>query len=240
MFSCGAFAGFLESHEDSVACAVDSASAKMRVLLVTYSIFLLPVLALCQLPSGCRNSTATENATDVPRSFGFLLFRAIDPLDVMGPNEVLFTMGRFYQINVALISETLDLVTSEPQSASMNKHNSSTWTQIQPTHTFGTAPDLDVLIVPGGAGTRSPALNSTIEFIRTTFPKVKYFMTVCTGAMLAAKAGVLDGRNATTNKQAWLTVINTGPKTNWIGDARYVVDGKIADLPSDLRVRKHR
>lgn len=198
----------------------------MRVLS---TLLLLPAFlafASCQSPAKCRNSTAFEDATDVPRKFGFILFRGIDPLDVMGPNEVLFTLGRFYRIDVALIAETLDLVTSEPQLAAMNRHNSSTWTQIKPTHTYDTAPDLDVLIVPGGAGTRNPALNSTIDFINTTFPKVKYLMTVCTGAMLAAKAGVLDGRNATTNKQAWLTVVPTGPKTNWIGDARYVVDGK--------------
>lgn len=156
-----------------------------------------------------------------------VLFRAVDPLDFMGPDEVLLHLGLYYQIERAFIAETMDPITSQPQLATMNKHNSSTWTQIQPTHTFDTAPDLDVLLVPGGAGTRDPNLNRTIDFIRATFPKVKYFMTVCTGAILAAKAGVLDGKRATTNKQAWNTVVPTGPKTQWIGDARWVVDGKV-------------
>ncbi|KAJ4287167.1 hypothetical protein N0V90_012565 [Kalmusia sp. IMI 367209] len=175
----------------------------------------------------CRTDVPSQDATDVPRKFGLLLFRGVDILDVLGPDEVLMQLGRMYRIERALIAETLDPVTSEPLLPFMNALNSSTWTQIVPTHTYDTASELDVLLVPGGAGARNPALNTTIEFLRDRFPKVKYFMTVCTGAMLAAKAGILDGKNATTNKQAWKSVTAAGPNTNWIGDARWVVDGKI-------------
>jgi len=83
------------------------------------------------------------------------------------------------------------------------------------------------LIVPGGLGTRSPSLNSTIDYITTTYPKLRYLITVCTGAGLAAKAGVLDGRRATTNKSAWASTVALGPKVKWVPQARWVVDGNI-------------
>ncbi|KAF7373021.1 Class I glutamine amidotransferase-like protein [Mycena sanguinolenta] len=73
----------------------------------------------------------------------------------------------------------------------------------------------------------SEASETTITFIRNIFPSLKYLITVCTGAGLAARAGVLDGRNATTNKAEWAKTIALGPKTNWIPHARWVVDGNV-------------
>ena len=76
----------------------------------------------------------------------------------------------------------------------MNPMNSSVWPTLNPTHTFETAPDLDVLIVPGGPGMRSPNLNTTIEWLGQKAKEVKHVVTICTGAGLAARAGVMDGR----------------------------------------------
>ena len=99
---------------------------------------------------------------------------------------------------------------------------------LPPTHTLQTAPkDLDVLIIPGGLGTRSPLINDTIEYIARTYPKLQYLLTVCTGSALAARAGLLDGRRATTNKASWSANVIYGPKTKWIPHARWVVDGNI-------------
>ena len=58
-------------------------------------------------------------------------------------------------------------------------------------------------------------------------PKVKILMTICTGSGIAARAGVLDGHLATTNKNAWATMKAMGPKVNWVSPARFVIDGKI-------------
>lgn len=91
----------------------------------------------------------------------------------------------------------------------------------------GTLAGLEVLIVPGGMGTRAPDLQPEIKFIKDVFPSLRYLITVCTGAGMAARAGVLDGRNATTNKRSWASTIVHGPKTNWITHARWVVDGNI-------------
>lgn len=138
--------------------------------------------------------------------------------------------------------------------------------QMLPTHTFATAPPLDVLIVPGGIGTRSlPATQPIVAFIRRTFfspssssaadkPSLppsgdsasssspcnldrnhhqpgeggggggglQYLITVCTGAGLAARAGVLDGKRATTNKIAWEETTALGPRVKWVRRARWV------------------
>jgi putative intracellular protease/amidase len=86
--------------------------------------------------------------------------------------------------------------------------------------------DIDVLIIPGGGGTRAN-MTAEIAFVKAMYPKVKYILTVCTGATIAARAGVLDGRKATTNKRAWTWATSTGPATNWVGKARWVEDGNI-------------
>lgn len=85
---------------------------------------------------------------------------------------------------------------------------------------------IDVLIVPGGVGTRND-MSQEIEFVKNMYPKLKAVLSVCTGATILARAGVLDGRRATTNKRAWEWATSTGPEVDWIGEARWVVDGNI-------------
>ena len=85
-----------------------------------------------------------------------------------------------------------------------------------------------MLLVPGGYGTRGspPGLDEAVEFIRSRFPSLKYVITVCTGARLAARAGILDGKRATTNKSAWVDTKALAPDVKWVAHARWVVDGK--------------
>ena len=76
-----------------------------------------------------------------------------------------------------------------------------------PTHTFD-APSkgLEVLFVPGGIGTRGALVALAVEFVGKMYLKLKYLVSVCTGATIAAKTGLLDGRRATTNKRSWAWV----------------------------------
>lgn len=57
--------------------------------------------------------------------------------------------------------------------------------------------------MPGGLGNRLPSANGVVDFIKSRYPKLRYLITVCTGSGLAARAGVLDGKRATTNKWAF-------------------------------------
>lgn len=105
---------------------------------------------------------------------------------------------------------------------------------LQPSHTFTTCPALDVLLVPGGPGALTPTpsgqaadTDAALDFIRMRFDSLKYLITVCTGAGIAAQAGVLDGKMATANKRRWHQVVALGPRTHWVANARWVVDGKL-------------
>jgi transcriptional regulator GlxA family with amidase domain len=57
--------------------------------------------------------------------------------------------------------------------------------------------------------------------------QLKYVVSVCTGSTVLARAGVLDGRKATTNKVAWTWATSTGPNVTWVPTARWVEDGNI-------------
>jgi transcriptional regulator GlxA family with amidase domain len=57
--------------------------------------------------------------------------------------------------------------------------------------------------------------------------QVKHVITICTGSTITARAGVLDGRKATTNKRSWAWATTTGPKVEWVRTARWVHDGNI-------------
>ncbi|KAL4912926.1 class I glutamine amidotransferase-like protein [Aspergillus aurantiobrunneus] len=170
----------------------------------------------------------SASSSSTPTKYGMLLFRGFELLDVFGPLEALSLVAhRIDTIALYLLSETLDPVTTQPQTASMNPFNSSFAPTINPTHTLDSAPDIDVLIVPGGLGTRSPNLSRTLEYIKSTYPNLQYLLTICTGSTLVAQTGILDGRRATTNKASWDSVIGNGPNVNWVPKARWVVDGNI-------------
>lgn len=88
-------------------------------------------------------------------------------------------------------------------------------------------PPLDLILVPGGIGTRTEIENPVlIDWLARRVADAEVAMTVCTGTALFAVAGVLDGRRATTNKMAFSWVASTGPKVEWVKEARWVEDGK--------------
>ena len=61
-----------------------------------------------------------------------------------------------------------------------------------------------MLFVPGGIRIRGGALVAlAVNFVGKTYPKLRYLVSVCTGATIAAKTGALDRRRATTNKRSW-------------------------------------
>ncbi|CAO2654303.1 Nn.00g110360.m01.CDS01 [Neocucurbitaria sp. VM-36] len=106
----------------------------------------------------------------------------------------------------------------------MNPLNSTGYPLLPLTHTLETAPELDVLIIPGGPGWRNSDLNATLEYIQKTAPKVKHIITICTGSGLAARAGIMNGRKATTNKTSWPTTVAANPNTTWVPSAQWVED----------------
>ncbi|KAH8597546.1 class I glutamine amidotransferase-like protein [Bisporella sp. PMI_857] len=175
---------------------------------------------LCSFGCSLINSVAPA----LPTKIGAVLFPSFQALDLFGPLDALNSLSWNYPLNLSLVAATLDPVSTRPRE--MNAINSTFAERILPTHTFDTAPDLEVLLVPGGVGTWAPDRNSTVEYIKKVFPSLRYLITVCTGSHLAAEAGVLDGKNATSNKYLW-EMTEQYPGVNWIPHARWVVDGKV-------------
>ncbi|CAG7935774.1 unnamed protein product [Penicillium nalgiovense] len=159
-----------------------------------------------------------------PLGVGVVLFPGFQALDVFGPVDCINVLSWSHSVTLALISSTLEPVTTKSP-ASANAIGQS----VVPTHTFATAPSLDLLVVPGGLGTRgsNPAIEDAISYIRNVYPQLGYLITVCTGSGLAAKAGVLDGKRATTNKMAWADTTSLAVNVDWVPRARWVVDGNV-------------
>ena len=118
-------------------------------------------------------------------SIGLLLFPSLTQLDLTGPYEVFV---RAPNTKVHLIWKSLDLVVSERGMA------------IQPTTTFETCPELDVICVPGGPGQINLMDDKEVlSFIRTQSKQAKLVTSVCTGSLVLGAAGLLEGYKATTH-----------------------------------------
>jgi hypothetical protein len=71
-------------------------------------------------------TAATNSPTpNLPRNYGMIIFRAFEMLDVFGPLDALQILSKVHKLNLYLLSDTLDIVTTQPATASMNPYNSS-------------------------------------------------------------------------------------------------------------------
>ncbi|KAF2114061.1 DJ-1/PfpI family protein-like protein [Lophiotrema nucula] len=172
-----------------------------------------------------------------PTNIGVLLFPGFQLLDICGPLDALNTLSKQVPLHLSILASTLDPVsTSHNQGGKTTQGGpafpDSNFSQsIVPTHTFKDAPkDLEVLIIPGGFGTRDEAnIAPIIEFTKSAWAEgnLKYILTVCTGSAILAKTGILDGKRATSNKKAFEWVKSQNPKVEWVAKARWVADGKL-------------
>ncbi|BCA95779.1 ThiJ/PfpI family protein [Legionella antarctica] len=148
------------------------------------------------------------------KTLGVLLFSEFETLDVFGPLEMFGMLPDL--INIALIAEQRGLVKSAQGQAVFAEFD------------WKNAPHLDLLLIPGGKGTRKEVSNQPLlNWIKFRSATADLTLSVCTGAALLAKAGVLDGHQATTNKLAFNWVAEQGPNVSWIGKARWVDDGSV-------------
>ncbi len=177
--------------------------------------------------------------------YGVLLFPGFQALDVFGPLDVFNSLAMMYHFptKLTMLANTLDPVETSHQRAGnmMFSHPETDVSQSMVVdRTFEEQLKLneaaargeqiegavDVLIVPGGVGTRNDR-SAEIEFVKKMYPSLKAILSVCTGATILARAGVLEGRRATTNKRAYQWATSTGPNVKWVPEARWVVDGNI-------------
>lgn len=156
--------------------------------------------------------------TQVPKSFGVLLYPGFEALDAFGPMEIFNDLSRNHEMTLSVVAASKDPVSTEWKG--VHRVGQS----VVPTHTFADVPKLDVLLVPGGWGGFDTG-PETVDFLRKAAATTGHIITVCNGAALAAKAGILDGKRATTNKAYWAQCVAWGPKVEWVAKARWVQDG---------------
>jgi transcriptional regulator GlxA family with amidase domain len=95
--------------------------------------------------------------------------------------------------------------------------------------TFADCPRVDLLVVPGGLGTRALAERpSTLDWLRRVGADAQLVTSVCTGAALLARAGLLRGRRATTHHLSYDWLASLDPSVQVVRGARYVDDGVIS------------
>jgi putative intracellular protease/amidase len=140
-----------------------------------------------------------------------LVFNGTELVDFTAPFEVFGDAG----FEVFLVAPTADPV------------RIATGIELTPTYTFATSPDPDVVIVPGG-NVQGPLHSAETEaWLRAKAPGAKIVMSICNGAFIVAKAGLLDGLSATTTYGHIDELAAAAPRTKVVREQRYVDNGKV-------------
>lgn len=147
------------------------------------------------------------------RTVGALVFPGFELLDLYGPLEMFGLVSD--PLDLRIVAERADPVPSAqgPRAAVDDL--------------VADGRSYDILLVPGGRGARTETDNPVlIGWLAEQAARAEIVTTVCTGAALLARTGLLDGMRATSNKAAFAWVQEQGPEVRWVKQARWVEDGK--------------
>jgi putative intracellular protease/amidase len=149
------------------------------------------------------------------RTLGAVLYEDFELLDLYGPLEMFGSIGA--ELRIVTVAENTGPVASFQRPKTVAEFD------------FASAPMLDLILLPGGFGTipqlENPAM---LDFLRRRAATAEVTMSVCSGSAILAKAGLLDGRRATSNKQFFDLARAQGAAVKWVEQARWVEDGPFA------------
>jgi putative intracellular protease/amidase len=149
------------------------------------------------------------------RTLGAVLYDKFELLDLYGPLEMFGSIAS--EVRIVTVAEQPGPVASTQGPKTLAEHS------------YADAPKLDLILLPGGIGTFPQLENAAmIDFLRKRAPQAELTMSVCSGSALLAKAGLLDGRRATSNKQFFDLAVRQSDKVQWVAEARWVEDGPYA------------
>ncbi|AQQ63473.1 MULTISPECIES: DJ-1/PfpI family protein [Bacillus] len=152
-------------------------------------------------------------------SVGIFLFNEVEVLDFAGPFEV-FSVTEVNEekpFTVYTVSENGEMITAR------------NGLKVQPDYSIENLPPVDILIIPGGLGAREYEIKNeiVIKWIRQQMKEVKLMTSVCTGALLLAKAGLLEGLKATTHWASIEKFKNEFQNVEVIENVKFVDEGHI-------------
>lgn len=179
----------------------------------------------------------------IPLNVGILIFDDVEILDVAGPFEV-FAVTRLNDeqrlresspFKVYLIAETNKQIIAIGG------------LRLTPDITISEYQNLDILIIPGGWGTRKESKNKILlKWISDQYSDDKLIASVCTGSSLLGKAGLLDGRDATTHWRAFDFLKESAPNSRILTNVRFTLTepiftsaGVSAGIDLALRIVSH-
>lgn len=153
------------------------------------------------------------------KKIGILIFNDVEVLDFAGPFEV-FSVARDHEghalFEVTIIAE---------HDAIVHARNGLL---VKPHTTIEDADNYDILLIPGGWGTRALIKNDRVKvWVKKQYEDVDLMLSVCTGSLVLGTIGLLDGLSATTHHGAFDELAEAAPETNIITDKKYVDNGKI-------------
>ena len=159
---------------------------------------------------------------------GILIFDEVEVLDFAGPYEV-FSRTRLVPGVESRRSDDSAPFHVFTVAKTKGAASATGGLQVLPDHSFQDVPPIDLLLVPGGFGTRSLLEDpETLQWVEAVSATARKVTSVCTGALVLAKAGLLDGRKATTHWGALDLLESIAPSTTVLRDRRYVDDGIIS------------
>ncbi|PGR71755.1 AraC family transcriptional regulator [Bacillus thuringiensis] len=152
-------------------------------------------------------------------SVGIFLFNEVEVLDFAGPFEV-FSVTEVNEekpFTVYTVSENGEMITAR------------NGLKVQPDYSIENLPPVDILIIPGGLGAREYEIKNeiVIKWIGQQMKEVKLMTSVCTGALLLAKAGLLAGLKATTHWASIEKFKNEFQNVEVIENVKFVDEGHI-------------
>ncbi|MDA1652387.1 MULTISPECIES: DJ-1/PfpI family protein [unclassified Bacillus cereus group] len=152
-------------------------------------------------------------------SIGIFLFDDVEVLDFAGPFEV-FSVTEVDEekpFTVYTVSQNGEMITAR------------NGLKVQPDYSIEDLPPVDILIIPGGKGARENEVKNDIiiNWVRQQMKEVKLMTSVCTGALLLAKAGLLEGVKATTHWASIQTFKKDFPNVEVIENVKFVDEGHI-------------
>lgn len=155
----------------------------------------------------------------IPRNVAILVFPDVEVLDFAGPYEVFSVAGQRNGpglFSVYTVAESTEVVEGR------------NGFRIQPRYTLEAAPPPDILVIPGGFGTRPLLANARVlGYIKTSARMAELTLSVCTGALLLGKVGLLDGRLVTTHHEALEELARIAPRATIDAGRRYIDSGDL-------------